>query len=114
MRFLTGCFIIILILIAGSTLCAQNTIRIHPANFRFFTDRSGKAIVLTGSHTWMRKRVNRQFVPDGWNLEKFNKYLDFLDHWKHNYIRLWMWEQAGDPDIWLKTADGKYGQQKRP
>lgn len=82
-------------------------IGIHP-NWYFFSDDPGKAVVLTGSHTWARKRENKMWVPDGWDLDKFNNYLDFLQHWNHNYIRLWMWEQEGDVDIWVKGNDGKY------
>lgn len=85
----------------------SKTLRIHP-NWYFFTDGSGRAIVLTGSHTWARKREDRKWVADGWNIKKFEKYLDFLEHWNHNYIRLWMWEQKGDVDIWVKGRDGKY------
>lgn len=87
----------------------NNPIRIHPQNFLFFADNSGKAIVLTGSHTWMRKRAeNRQWISDDWNLQKFRKYLDFLEYWNHNYIRLWMWEQEGTVNIWVKEPNGKY------
>jgi len=87
----------------------NNTIRIHLQNYLFFTNNSGKAIVLTGSHTWMRKRAeNNQWISDGWNLKKFRKYLDFLEYWNHNYIRLWMWEQEGTIDIWVKEPNGKY------
>jgi len=31
---------------------ASGPLRIHPDNPRYFTDGSGKAIYLTGSHTW--------------------------------------------------------------
>jgi hypothetical protein len=27
-------------------------LRVHPANPRYFTDDTGRAIYLTGSHTW--------------------------------------------------------------
>ena len=90
-----------------STIYSQ-PIKAHPDNFRYFTDGSGKAMVFTGSHTWMRKPVKKQWMPDGWNLQKFSKYLDFLQYWNHNYTRLWMWEQPGEVDIWLKGIDGKY------
>ena len=86
--------------------CTQ-TLKVHPKNFRYFTDSSGKAIVLTGSHTWMRKPVKGQWMDDGWDIKKFSKYLDFLEHWNHNYIRLWMWEQEGKTNISLKDANGK-------
>lgn len=85
----------------------NNPVGVHK-NWYFFTDESGKPIVLTGSHTWARKREDKKWVSDGWDLEKFNKYLDFLQHWNHNYIRLWMWEQEGTVNIWVKEQEGKY------
>lgn len=95
-------------LICHSPVSATSPLRVHPQNWRYFTDDTGKAIVFAGSHTWMRKEVGRQWVPNDWNLEKFNKYLDFLEYWNHNYIRLWMWEHSGDVDIWKTDSIGKY------
>lgn len=83
-------------------------VRIDPQNWRYFTDESGEAIVFTGSHTWMRKREEGHWVAYGWDLKKFNKYMDFLQYWNLNYIRLWMWEQEGDINIWQKTAEGRF------
>jgi len=100
--------ILLLLLLSFADLTGNSPLRIHPKNFHYFTDDSGRAIVLSGSHTWLRKRENRRYVPDGWDLVKFNKYLDFLQFWNHNYTRLWMWEHKGDVDIWVKGADGKY------
>jgi hypothetical protein len=77
-------------------------------NWYYFSDESGKPLVFTGSHTWGRRRENKMWVSDGWDLNKFNKYLDFLQHWNHNYIRLWMWEQEGTVNIWEKGSDGKF------
>lgn len=78
------------------------------ANWYYFSDEQGNPLVFTGSHTWGRRRENKMWVSDGWDLLKFNKYLDFLQHWNHNYIRLWMWEQEGTVNIWEKTGDGKF------
>jgi hypothetical protein len=104
----TFCLLGILIFSGTIGYTSSNPLRVHPQNFRYFIDNSGKTIILSGSHTWLRKRINRRYVPDGWDLVKFNKYLDFLQYWNHNYIRLWMWEHEGDVDIWVKGADGKY------
>jgi len=66
-------------------------LRVHPLNGRYFTDNTGKAIFLTGSHTW----ENFQEIelpgdpPFDWN-----GYLDMLQGHHHNFIRLWVWEQA--------------------
>jgi hypothetical protein len=83
------------------------TVAVH-SNWYFFSDENGKPIVFTGSHTWGRRRENKMWVSDGWDLVKFNKYLDFLQYWNHNYIRLWMWEQEGTVNIWEKTTDGRF------
>jgi len=92
---------------ASQRSLANRTLSVHP-NWYFFADGSGNPIVLTGSHTWARRVEKKKWLSDGWNLNKFNKYLDFLQHWNHNYIRLWMWEHEGELDIWHKTPDGKY------
>ena len=83
-------------------------LRIHPKNWRYFTDESGRTILLAGSHTWFCNIEGLYYLPYGWNMDKFEKYLDFLLYWHHNYTRLWMWEHAMDVDIWMKGPDGKY------
>ena len=66
---------------------------VHPANPRYFTDGSGKAIYLTGSHTWNNFQ-NNEVYPE----VDFDEYLDFLQSYNHNFIRMWAWEQAAwDP-----------------
>lgn len=67
-------------------------LRVHPSNPRYFTDGSGKAIYLTGSHYWYN-------FQDGENRTKiipfdYDLYLDFVKKHNHNFIRMWMWEQA--------------------
>jgi hypothetical protein len=37
---------------AEPTATPRGPLRVHPANPRYFTDGSGRAIVPTGSHTW--------------------------------------------------------------
>jgi len=93
----------------GADDMVQNSrpVAIH-SNWYYFSDESGKPIVFTGSHSWGRRRENKIWVSDGWDLVKFNKYLDFLEHWNHNYIRLWMWEQEGTVNIWEKTNDDRF------
>lgn len=69
---------------------ASGVLRAHPENPRYFTDDSGKAIYLTGSHTWAN-------LMDGGTTDPpqpfdFSGYLDFLKHHNHNFIRLWTLE----------------------
>lgn len=71
---------------------ATGPLRVDPANPRYFTDGSGKVILLVGSHTW----DNRQDLGTGdfdWQ-----GYLDDLQSWGHNFIRLWIWEQPYPPN----------------
>ncbi|WP_404425889.1 DUF6298 domain-containing protein [Nibricoccus sp. IMCC34717] len=63
------------------------------ANPNYFADATGKAIVLTGSHTW----ANFQEIgtpgqaPFAWN-----EYLDFMQAHRHNFMRLWVWEHSAE------------------
>lgn len=70
----------------------KGPLRVHPTNPRYFDDGSGKAIYLTGSHTWASFQDRGFGNPPP--IFDFNGYLDFLGKYKHNFIRLWVWEQA--------------------
>ena len=76
-------------------------LRIHPENPRYFTDGSGRAIYLTGSHTWAN--LQDQGPKDPPRPFDYEGYLDFLRERNHNVIRLWAWEQAR----WAPWSDGK-------
>jgi len=83
---------------------AAGPLRVHPANPRYFTDGSGKAIYLTGSHTWRN-------VQDSANVPNFTSYLDFLNKYGHNYTRLWVYRgspggPALTPTIYARTGPG--------
>jgi hypothetical protein len=69
----------------------NGTLRVHPKNPRYFTDQSGKAIYLTGSHTW----ENFQDIGvKGEKLFDYNAYLEMMHKYGHNFMRFWMFEQA--------------------
>ena len=83
-------------------------LRVHPKNPRYFADPSGKAVYLTGSHTW-------QSLQDGvlpkYTVVKqpfdYQAYLDLLQASHHNFIRLWRWELAThEPQPWPRTGPG--------
>jgi hypothetical protein len=78
--------------LSGAQGPATGPLRVHPTNPRYFTDGSGKAIYLTGSHVW----ENLQDQGATWPPPAFDysAYLDFLQSRNHNFIRLWNWEQA--------------------
>jgi hypothetical protein len=60
-------------------------------NPRYFTDGSGRAIFLTGSHTWASLQ-DTGVAP----VPKFDweGYLSLMESHNHNFMRLWQWEQA--------------------
>jgi hypothetical protein len=68
----------------------RGPLRVHPANSRYFTDDSGKAILLVGSHTWNNLQDMGETDPP--TPFDFDGYLDFLVRHGHNFIRLWRWE----------------------
>jgi hypothetical protein len=79
----------------GSVFGEQATgpLSVCPSNRRYFTDGSGKAIYLTGSHTWAN------FASDQGNGDPpagidYDGYLDFLVAHNHNFFRGWVWDLA--------------------
>lgn len=65
---------------------------VHPDNPRYFMDGGGRAVYLTGSHTWanIQERGFEGVTPDF----DYPAYLRFLKHYNHNFTRLWAWEHA--------------------
>lgn len=80
---------------------AAGPLRVHPENPRYFTDDSGAAVYLTGSHTW--SNLQDQGATEPVPAFDFDRYLDFLQRHHHNFIRLWAWEQTR----WAPWSDGK-------
>jgi hypothetical protein len=70
---------------------AKGPLRVHPANGRYFTDGSEKAIYLTGSHTWANLSDGFFYAPnqDPPNPFDYEAYLKLLQEQNHNFIRLW-------------------------
>ena len=82
---------------------ATGPLRVSQVNPRYFTDDSGKAIYLTGSHTWSNLQDNGGSNPPP--VFDYTAYLDFLVQNNHNFFRLWSWEQSR----WtLETQDDNY------
>ena len=69
---------------------SRGPLRVSEANPRYFTDRSGKAVYLSGSHTW-NNLVEMQASP-GQDPFNYDEYLDFLETYHHNFFRLWAWD----------------------
>ena len=90
----------------------RGPLRASPRNPRYFTDESGRAIYLTGSHTWNNLQdMGKSDPPPEFD---FAGYLDFLGRLNHNFIRLWAWDMlrtwdARDvvrPFPWARTGPG--------
>ena len=93
-------------------------------NPRYFAERDGKAILLTGSHVWYNLvDMGPQDPPEPFD---YAAHLDWLTKYNHNFMRMWAWEMiqwdtrgngAGirneittfyvQPHPWLRTGPGK-------
>lgn len=71
----------------------QGVLRVHPVNPRYFTDASGRAIYLTGSHTW--PSVMDMTGPSGKQTPEDNAFLDWIATYGHNFTKLWTSEADG-------------------
>jgi hypothetical protein len=90
----------------------RGPLRANLRNPRYFTDDSGRAIYLTGSHTWNNLQdMGKSDPPPQFD---FAGYLDFLNRLNHNFVRLWAWDMlrtwdARDvvrPFPWARTGPG--------
>ncbi|MBN2377845.1 MAG: hypothetical protein JXD22_15720 [Sedimentisphaerales bacterium] len=81
----------------------KGCLRVHPDNPGYFTDVSGRAILLTGSHVWN----NLVDMGPGEPPPQFDfaAYLKFLEKYNHNFIRLWTWEHT----VWDTSTSKKWG-----
>ena len=72
-------------------------LRVHPKNRRYFTDGtkmtdgSLKAVYLTGSHTWYNLQ-DSGIIGEPLTHFNYDAYLDMLESWGHNFMRMWAWE----------------------
>lgn len=88
----------------------SGTLKPSAKNPRYFTDRTEKAIYLTGSHVW------NNLQDWGGTMPNFNytDYLDLLKAKNHNFIRLWMVGECTikgegsliNPMPWVRTGPG--------
>jgi len=92
--------------VAGNENTASGTLRVSQSNPRYFTDGSGKAIYLTGSHTWAN--LVDQGPTDPPPAFDYDGYLDFLKSYNHNFIRLWAWATAKYEQTWKPEPNPKY------
>lgn len=80
---------------------ARGPLRAHPANPRYFADGTGRAVYLTGAHTWDNLQdMGEADLPPPFD---FDAHLDWLVQRHHNFIRLWRWELVS----WDTAANDK-------
>jgi Family of unknown function (DUF6298) len=107
--------------VAASPRLSPKTLRVSKVNPRYFTDASGRAVYLTGSHVWWNLLGGRTWRVD---CERgsavpfdYGRYLDSLVRHNHNFIRLWTielthWRECGEevvvaPQPWRRTGPGR-------
>jgi Family of unknown function (DUF6298) len=71
---------------------APGPLVVHPSNPAYFADPDGEVVYLTGAHTWTTLQDAGETDPP--QPFDFASYLDTLQHYNHNFLRLWTWEQA--------------------
>ena len=105
---------------------ARGPLRILKSNPRYFTDGSGKAIYLAGSHNWgnFQDSRHRWAIGDPPPPSDYGRFLDFLQTRHHNFFRLWRWETPkwtddeprgvaySKPHPWLRSGPGAANDQK--
>lgn len=101
---------------------AKGPLQVLKSNPRYFTDGSGRAVYLAGTHIWHNFQDNGHRLPESQDPPPafdYNAYLDFLQARKHNFFRLWKWEvpkwtdaqpkgmvKYCQPNPWLRTGPG--------
>lgn len=70
----------------------RSPLQVLSSNPRYFTDGSGRAVLLAGSHTWSSIfDQGPNYPPPPFNTTQF---LDFLQSYGQNFTRTFVWEQT--------------------
>ncbi len=110
--------VIVMVGVAGQSAGAApaaGPLRVSADNPRYFADAHGNIVYLTGSHTWSNlKDMGATDPPPEFD---YSGYLDMLERYGHNFIRLWTWELSryayggkptwARPFPWLRTGPGE-------
>jgi hypothetical protein len=71
----------------------KGVLKRHPFNSRYFSDDGERAVYLTGLHTWANfQDILLTGSPE--EILDYDAYLDAMHRYHHNFIRLWMFENA--------------------
>lgn len=97
-----ACVAVLSALLSVTSTSADEPLRVHPDNPRYFAGADGQALFLTGAHTWMvfQTQEGESFDFDDW-LTQFRG-------WDHNFMRGWHWEDAYYSPLPYAMKDGKY------
>ena len=98
----------------------KGPLRVSEINPRYFTDGTGKAVYLTGAHTW--NNLVDMHAAEAADTFDFQAYLDFTESHHLNFMRLWAWELTNwntsgnreeepqvllvEPHPWARTGPG--------
>src|SRR5262245_40101019 len=85
----------------GLAHVTSGPLRIGKCNPRYFSDARGQTVYLTGAHTWMNFQDR---ITDNSALFDYRAYLDLLKKYHHNFIRLWVMENAAWAPTWAEMA----------
>ena len=80
-----GIHLIFAVLFIMDSSVVGSPLSVHPTNPHYFTNKSGKAIYMTGSHTWYILHEEGHPITE----DRLRSYLDWIKSWNHNYIRIW-------------------------
>jgi hypothetical protein len=99
-----------------STITTRGPLRVLTSNPRYFTDDSGKAIFLAGSHTWSNGMEDRGTTYPPLPFD-YDGYMNFMKSHNFNWMRLWTTEMTrvstsddpfedriGPPFKWVRSS----------
>lgn len=77
----------------------SGALRLNPKNPRYFTDESGQAIYLTGSHTWA---VMQEMWPENEPRHDmdYDGFLQMMEDCGHNFLRFWQYAMHTKNSPW--------------
>ena len=92
--FIPGIIIIILVIFNSCKQIevdsSKGPLRVSETNPRYFTDNTGKAIYLTGSHTW--NNLVDMTIDEQSTYFDYPAYIRWMKESNYNFFRLWAWE----------------------
>jgi len=99
---------------------SMGPLKVGEENPRYFADQTGRAVYLSGAHTW-NNLVEMTTGPGGDHFD-YEAFLAYLESYHHNFFRLWAWDLMNwntsanheahgrllhvYPKPWLRTGPG--------